>query len=109
MVTWRCRMTPAVVGGGTGRTLPSGLASIVEALELDQVGLVTTQMLEDLRRRAGLATPARVIASRLRERGWLLPTRRRGVYEFAPGSHAGAVSRGDYTLQLQAVLAASPD
>lgn len=102
-------MTPAVVPGSTARTLPAGLATIVEALELDQVRLVTTEMLEDLRRRAGIATPARLIASRLRDRGWLLATRRRGVYEFAPGSHAGAVSRGDQTLQLQAVLAARPD
>lgn len=102
-------MTPATVTGNSGRTLPAGLASVVEALELDQARLVTTGMLEELRHRAGLATPARLIASRLRDRGWLLATSRRGVYEFAPGSHAGAVSRGDRTLPLQAVLAASPD
>lgn len=102
-------MTPTAVAGSTGRTLPAGLATIVEALELDQVRLVTTHTLEDLRRRSGIATPARIIASRLRERGWLLATARRGVYEFAPGAHAGAVSRGDQTLALQAVLVASPD
>lgn len=102
-------MTPTAVTGSTGRTLPAGLATIVEALELDQVRLVTTAVLEDLRARAGIATPARLIALRLRERGWLLATARRGVYEFAPGAHAGAVSRGDQTLALQAALAARPD
>lgn len=101
-------MTPAVEGN-TARTLPAGLAAIVEALELNQVRLVTTEMLEDLRLRAGIATPARQIASRLRERGWLLATRRRGVYEFAPGAHAGPLSRGDQTLQLQAVLTTRTD
>lgn len=86
------------------RTLSRGLAPIVEALELQQEHLVTTATLEGLARQAGLSTPARVLAARLRKSGWLLPTARRGVYEFAPGSHAGALSRGDVTLPLQAAL-----
>lgn len=102
-------MTPVAVPGGKGRTLPASLAPIVEALEFDQARLVTTDELERLRLRSGVRTPARIIASRLRERGWLLATRRRGVYEFAPGAHAGALSRGDQTLQLQAALLARPD
>lgn len=91
------------------RTLPAGLAPVVEALELDQPHLVTTAVLDRIRKEAGLATPSNVLAARLRERGWLLPTDRRGVYEFAPAAHAGAISRGDATLPLQAVLTARPD
>ena len=102
-------MTPS--GGGEdapARTLSRGLAGIVEALEMEQAHLVTAAMLEQIRQRVGVATPGKVLAARLRERGWLLATARRGVYEFAPGSHAGALSRGDVTLPLQAVLRARP-
>jgi predicted transcriptional regulator of viral defense system len=93
---------------GTARTLPRGLAPIVEALELDEVSLVTIGLIDEIRLRAGIATPANVLASRLRARGWLLATRQRGVYEFAPGSHAGPLSRGSLTLPLQAALRAQP-
>ena len=92
----------------TARTLPQGLAPIVEALELDQVSLVTIGLIQEIRLRAGLATPANVLASRLRTHGWLLATPQRGVYEFAPGSHAGPLSRGTLTLPLQAALRAHP-
>lgn len=103
-------MTPAAPGTiHAPRTLPRGLAAVVEALELDQAHLVTVDMLEQIRLRMGVATPAKVLAARLRERGWLLKTPRRGVYEFAPGAQAGALSRGDATLPLQAVLRARPD
>ncbi|HEY8788943.1 MAG TPA: type IV toxin-antitoxin system AbiEi family antitoxin [Actinopolymorphaceae bacterium] len=102
-------MTPPVAIGATAaRTLPRGLAAIVEALELDQAHLVTSTTLEEIRQRAGVATPSKVLAARLRERGWLLATAQRGVYEFAPGAHAGGLSRGDLTLPLQAVLRARP-
>ena len=93
---------------GVARTLPRGLAPIVEALEMEQATLVTAGTLDEIRSRAGLATPARILAARLRERGWLLATSRRGVYEFAPGAHAGALSRGDVTLPLQAALHSRP-
>lgn len=98
-------MTPQT---SVARTLPRGLASIVEALEMDQAHLVTARTLDELRRQAGISTPAKVLAARLRQRGWLLPTPRRGVYEFAPGSSAGPLSRGDVTLPLQAALYARP-
>jgi predicted transcriptional regulator of viral defense system len=101
-------MTLDASSHGAARTLPRGLAPIVEALELDQVSLVTIGLIEEIRLRAGLATPANVLASRLRARGWLLATPQRGVYEFAPGSHAGPLSRGILTLPLQAALRAQP-
>lgn len=102
-------MTPRQDAERPPRTLPRGLAPLVEELELDQAHLVRTQDLERLRIRAGLSTPANVLAARLRERGWLLATPRRGVYEFAPGAHAGALSRGDVTLALQSFLRARPE
>ena len=101
-------MTLTASGVGP-RTLPRGLAAVVETLELDQVRLITAIELERLRCQLGVATPAKVLAARLREHGWLLKTPRRGVYEFAPGAHAGALSRGDATLSLQSALAARPD
>jgi hypothetical protein len=100
---------PPTAAPRSPRTLPRGLAAVVEALEFDQAHLVTAEQLERIRCQQGVATPTKVLAARLRERGWLLKTPRRGVYEFAPGAHAGALSRGDATLSLQSVLAARPD
>jgi hypothetical protein len=90
------------------RSLPPSLASIVEDLELDQPTVVTSEMLGELVARHGLRTPPKVVAARLRERGWLLATGSRGVWEFAPGAHAGPYGHGDPTLPLQAALAAQP-
>lgn len=90
------------------RTLSAGLAPVVERLELDQATVVTLAMIAEIAEQERLATPAKVLAARLRERGWLLPTRQRGVYEFAPGSHAGSYGRGETTRELQAALRAHP-
>jgi predicted transcriptional regulator of viral defense system len=82
MVTWGTLMTvPA-------RTLSRGLAHVVADLELRQPTLVTMGDLARLADKAGLRTPPKVLAGRLREAGWLLPTGQRGVYEFAPGARA---------------------
>ena len=43
-------------------------------------------------RAVGVRTATRTVATRLRERGWLLPTGQRGVWEFAPAAVAGAYS-----------------
>lgn len=87
------------------RTLPASLAPIVEALELDAANVVTTSELAALAREAGVGTDAYVIATRLASLGWLLRTDVHGVWEFSPGAHAGAISRGDPFLQLRAQLA----
>lgn len=75
---------------------------------MEQSILVTIDDLEAIRIRVDIATPPKVLAARLRERGWLLQTSLRGVYEFAPGAHAGALSSGQVTLPLQAALLARP-
>ena len=87
------------------RSIPPSLAPVVEQLELEDARLVTTGHLADILDKAGVATQPRTVATRLRDRGWLLATGQRGVWEFAPGSLAGAHSRSGPTRLLQAVLA----
>lgn len=86
------------------RTLSRGLAHLVADLELRQPTLVSMDDLVRLAEEAGLRTPAKVLAARLREAGWLLPTGQRGVYEFAPGAHAGPYGHGDPFIDLRAAM-----
>jgi hypothetical protein len=88
--------------------IPPSLGPLVTELELDGPEIVTMAQLEALVRRIGIRTEPRVVAARLRERGWLLPTGTVGVWEFAPGAHAGAIGHGDPYLALRAALAARP-
>lgn len=87
------------------RTITPSMAPILEELELAADDIVTMERLDNLVRAADLRTPARVIAARLRQQGWLLDTGQRGVWEFAPAAVAGPHSRGGPTLQLRALLA----
>ncbi|GAB3633030.1 hypothetical protein GCM10027421_23830 [Microbacterium shaanxiense] len=91
------------------RTIPRSLAAVLEDLELEQSSLVTIGDLARLVERHHIRTPTKIVASRLRERGWLLPTARRGVWEFAPAALAGRYSSNDPTTPLLAFLAARPD
>jgi len=77
-------------------------------LELDAPEVVTMADLAELVERAGIGTEPRLVAARLRERGWLLPTGTRGVWEFAPAAHAGPIGHGDLYLPLRAALAGRP-
>lgn len=92
----------------TARSIPPSLAPILAALELERPRLVTAQQLAKLTTAAGLGTIARVIAHRLVQHGWLLPTSARSVWEFAPAERAGAYSDGDPANPVRAVLAAHP-
>ena len=87
------------------RTIPSSLAPVLEQLELEQADLVTMARLNELVHLAGIGTETRTVAARLRERGWLLPTGQRGVWEFVPAAVAGAYTRGGPTMLLRAALA----
>ncbi|MGB4778759.1 type IV toxin-antitoxin system AbiEi family antitoxin [Microbacterium sp.] len=91
------------------RTIPPSMGGILEELELEQPTLVTSAHLARLVAQQGVQTPVKVVAARLRERGWLLPTGRRGVWEFAPAAVAGAYSRNDPVTPLRAFLAGRPD
>ena len=91
------------------RSVSPGLAGILEELELEQPTLVTSEHLNKLVAQYGLRTPTKIVAARLRERGWLLPTGRRGVWEFAPAALAGPYSRNDPTTDLRAFLLQRPE
>jgi predicted transcriptional regulator of viral defense system len=87
------------------RSIPPSLAPVVAELELSGADLVTTRQLDEIVTAAGIRSTTRTVAARLRERGWLLPTGQRGVWEFAPGAAAGPYSRGGHTRLLRSVLA----
>lgn len=95
-------------GRAVTRSLSPTLARFVTELELDQTFLVDMNGLERLRKDLGVHTTTKVIAKRLRDRGWLLPTEQVGVWEFAPGAHAGPIGRGHPFREVQAALKADP-
>ncbi len=84
------------------------MAKVLERLELDRPELVTAIDLARIASEVGVATPTAVLAARMRERGWLLPTGQRGVWEFAPAEAAGPYSSMDPLLPIKAFAAAHP-
>lgn len=84
------------------------MAGILEQLELNQAALVTSADLTRLLEEHDVRTPARIVAARLRDEGWLLPTGRRGVWEFAPAAAAGPYSRNNPVTPLRAFLSQRP-
>jgi len=90
------------------RSIPPALAPLVERLELERPSMITSEALTAMIRDARIATPPRVAIQRLSERGWLLKTGVRGVWEFAPGERAGAYSARNPFSALQATLMAQP-
>jgi len=91
------------------RNLPKSLAPVVECLELNQPEIVTLKQLTEIAAEVGIRTSSSLVAHRLRECGWLLGTGLSGVWEFAPGAHAGPHSRGGPLLQVKAAFALMPD
>lgn len=94
--------------GHVTRALPPALARIVALLELDQAFLVSMEELERFRERTGVKTDAKLIAPRLRDPGWLLPTQQRGVWELAPGAHGGPKGHCHPFKAVQAAPRAAP-
>ena len=90
------------------RSIPKWLSGILESLELERPEFVTTSDMERLLSDTDISIPARVVASRLRERGWLLETSQRGVWEFVPAEVAGAFSTSDPLMALKAFMLANP-
>lgn len=91
------------------RIIPPALAPVVARLELDRPQLVGVDGLTSLLNDLGIEASAYSVAQRLRDYGWLLPTSVRGVWEFAPGELAGAISSGDALLPLKAIITRFPD
>ena len=90
------------------RSLPKSLAPVIERLELDQTEIITLKQLTSIVDELGIGTAPSLVAHRLRARGWLLSTGINGAWEFAPGAHAGAHSRGGPLLSVRAALALVP-
>ena len=84
------------------------MAKVLERLELERPQIVTIATLADIIAEEGIATPAPVLAARMRQKGWLLPTGQRGVWEFAPAEVAGPYSAMDPLMSLKAFSAAHP-
>lgn len=93
----------------TARPASASLSRLLELLELEQPRVVTRDQLADLVREAGVESPVDRAAQRLRELGWLLDLKTRGVWEFAPAARAGAYGSGDPFIELRATLARRPD
>lgn len=93
----------------TVRSIPAGLAPLLQMLELEQPRVLTAARLADFAHEAGIRTSADMVVRRLREHGWLLPLATRGVWEFAPADRAGPFGSGDPLIELRAVLARNPD
>lgn len=90
------------------RTLGPVIGAVVEELELEQPTIVTSTRLAEIIANLGIATEPKIVAHRLRQGGWLLPTGVRGSWEFAPGAHAGPYGRGDPLGVLKATAAQLP-
>ncbi|MCI8425105.1 MAG: hypothetical protein HFJ72_05530 [Adlercreutzia sp.] len=93
----------------TTRTIAPTLAPILQALELNRPQYVTLSLIDALCAENGVKTPARIVASRLKDKGWLIPTPVRGVWEFAPAEVAGPYSSGDPLEPLKVLLISHAD
>ena len=90
------------------RSISYSLAGVLEKLELERPTIVTTEMLSVILKEENIQTPTRIVAARLREKGWLLPTLIRGSWEFVPASSAGAYSANDPLLHVKSLQAKHP-
>lgn len=91
------------------RSTTAALSRLLELLELEQPRVVTRHDIEDMAGAADVRWPTNVVVQRLRERGWLLDLKTRGVWEFAPAARAGAYGAGDPLIELRATLARRRD
>jgi len=86
------------------RSISATMAGVLERLELERPAIITSEELAQILKNEGIKTPTRVVAARLRDRGWLLPTLSNGVWEFVPASSAGAFSSNDPLLPIKTLL-----
>ncbi len=84
------------------RTISKSMAGILEDLELDNKTYVTLEELTELAKKHAVQTEPSMIASRLKKSGWLLPTKQRGVWEFASAAMAGPYSKNDPLKEIKA-------
>jgi hypothetical protein len=89
--------------------VPARLAPVVEELELRQPAVVTRSLLTEILAQTHVPLRPEIASERLVRLGWLLPLRKRGAWEFAPGGRAGRYGAGDPWIELRALLAQHPD
>lgn len=90
------------------RPIPSRLAPVLEALELDQPRVVTADGLAQLAKAQGTDIDGLQLAYDLRRLGWLIGLRTKGTWEFVPGARAGRFGAGDRYIEMRAALAVDP-
>jgi hypothetical protein len=93
----------------TARRAPSGVAGVLEQLELRQPKIVNGDLLSEALAAAGVHLTPQAAAERLVREGWLAPLRTRGAWEFVPASRAGRYPSGDPKIELRALLTRKPD
>lgn len=91
------------------RPLSRAAAKTVERLDLEQVSLVTLADLRNLMDDLDGRSEPKLVAKRLRDLGWLLPTAFPGVWEFAPGAQAGPYPHGQPLREVIAAGRAHPE
>ena len=91
------------------RSIPNSLSGILQEFELERPLLVTNEMLFDMKEKYNISSPVKTVAHQLKKRGWLLPTDRKGVWEFIPAEVAGVYSSYDPLLCFRTFLAKYPD
>lgn len=79
----------------TTRRAPSGIAPLLQELELRRPSVVTKRLLAEVIDATGWKKSVRDAADRLVREGWLLPLRSREAWEFVPASRAAAIPSGD--------------
>lgn len=89
----------------SSRSIAPTHALLLRELELERPRTVTLKRIAEIAGALGIRTPARILAHRLVQKGWLLKTQVAGVWEFAPADRAGAISDADPFLTLRAYLA----
>lgn len=89
----------------TVRDVTRTLAPLLQELELERPRVLTKAELKSYATAAQLDWPVEVVVRRLREAGWLLDLKTKGVWEFAPAARAGAFGSGDPMIELRATLA----
>ena len=90
------------------RTISASIAGILEYLELERPKVITMEELTELLKAENVKTPARIVAARLRKKGWLFPTGQRGVWEFVSAEVAGAYPSYNPLIGLLSYLAKHP-
>ncbi len=91
------------------RTISGKMACILEEFELEGITYVTLPLLDELVKKNNIKTQTPMVAKRLRDKGWLLPTKQRGVWEYVSAAVAGTISNYDTLSPLKTFCIANPD